>query len=300
MIKYLRLTGLMLALSTLCACNIKKGEDPCPVQTVNVRLFAEVFQNPDYDDPMHETELNFYSRISHLTYFLYKDGVLVGEFRDNVIGIASSHPLLFPDLEYADYRLVVMANTKKNGHQGTAEECASLQLHYPGYADTEDFFYRVFDFTVDSEEETTYDVGIFRAHGFVRLSFVHMPDFIDKFRVRIGNVTKVKELEGGFITRHDEAHDYTYNVIEVADGYIVGTFPTMTDQYSAIHIDLYDENNPDEPYYSETAGTTLEMVRNQLLDIRMTFNDGSTDFEVSLNTDWDGVLFPGGGGIELN
>lgn len=306
MIRLLKITGLMLVLQAFTACEIRIGEDPCP--DVNFRLFAEVFQNPEMEDPLHETEPNFYSRIGCLHYLLYKDGVLVDQDQMEVSGNAPSHPLPLVGLPYGDYVLVVVGNCKKNKLTGDSGDLNSLQLCYPGWNNTEDFFYRLFPFTVDSREDKAYDIGLYRAHGFVRASFVNMPEFISKIQIRVGNVTLVREIRNQFfVTRHDEAVSFDIsNANLYTDGFIVGTFPTIRQdklsepEDTPIYIDLFHDGDPVTPYYTACAGTDLEIVRNHLLDLRMIFNDGNTSFEISLDTEWDGALFPGGGGVPID
>lgn len=297
----------MLALLAFSACDIRLGEDPCP--DVNIKLFAEVFQNPEMEDPLHQTETNFYSRIGHLEYLLYKDGVLADRGKSDVSGTGPSHLLPLIGLPYGEYTLIIIGNCKKNKLEGTAEDHHSMKLRYPGWRNTEDFFYRLFKFTVDSEENLEFDLGLYRAHGFVRVSFVHMPEFINKFHIRIGNVTLVREIgKRTFVTRHDETVSFDINSSAnlADDGFIVGTFPSMKKESTLqpegtpIYIDLFHDGDPNTPYYTACAGTDLEIVRNHLLDLRMVFNDGNTSFEVSLDTDWDGTLFPGGGGIPID
>ncbi|MDL2319548.1 hypothetical protein LJC45_00240 [Alistipes sp. OttesenSCG-928-B03] len=307
MIRLLNIAGLMLMPLVFLACDIRLGEDPCP--NVNIKLFAEVFQNPEMEDPLHKTEANFYSRIGHLEYMLYKDGVLVDHDKFDVSGTAPSHLLPLIGLPYGDYALIVVGNCKNNKLEGNLEDICSLKLRYPGWRSSEDFFYRLFHFSVDSEEDKEYDLGLYRAHGFVRVSFVNMPEFINKFQIRIGNVTQAREIEKRtFITRHDEAtsFDISNSTNLEEDCFIVGTFPSLkssdalTTAGTPIYIDLFHDGDPDTPYYTECAGTDLEIVRNHLLNLRLIFNDGETSFDISLDTDWDGTLFPGDGGVEID
>lgn len=302
MMKKLNITALMtLVFLAFTACDIRIGEEPCP--DVDIRLFAEVFQNPDMEDPLHETEADFYSRIEHLQYYLYKNGMLVDMADTDVSGNSPSHLLQLTALRYGEYSLVIIGNCKKNRLAGDTQSCGSLQLGYPGWDDTEDFFYRHFEFTIDSEENKAYDLGLYRAHGFVSLAFENMPEFVDKISIRIEGVTCVRDIENkSFISTHNEDAriNIAGNSTPIGNGYIVGTFPTMEGKNSPIYIDLYHKDLPDTPYYSECAGTDLKMVRNHLLALTMRFNDGKTDFDIEFDPKWDGSLFPESGGVEIN
>ncbi|MCD8182601.1 MAG: hypothetical protein LUE99_05335 [Bacteroides sp.] len=99
-----------------------------------------------------------------------------------------------------------------------------------------------------------------------------------------GQIEVTKRIPVSAVTRAaTESKDITVTL---------GTFPTTKGMRSAYRLRLYKEGG-EEPLYNGTVIDTLTVRRNQLLNVDTRFREGSSSFEVVVNTTWDGSI-PGG------
>ncbi len=297
-LKYIAFFCLIVFLS---GCNIKDGEEPCPPEPrVKINFFAEKFRNKS-QNPLDDREEKFCDRINHIRYYLYKDGVLkeeqvVDKFDDTTNNCFS---LVFDNLEYGNYELIAIGNSTHTALTGDPVKSSNLVITFPGCGDTEDYFTSVFPFTVNSEESKEYEVGLLRAHGVIRYTFNNMPSDIVGVEVVMKNVGVEKWVTGDYMNAYDADYRFIMNptLRAITDqDYVIGTFPTPTDERSTYVMNLY-RGTEETPYFSQMISDTLTVTRNQLLEIATTFNDGNVSFEVILDSGWDGSLLGGIGEV---
>lgn len=294
MTKNLSIVGILLLLMTFSSC-VKDGVDECPTGQVRLNFYAERFRNR-FEDPLADREDKFCAVVNHLRYFLYKDGALfrqeiIPNFDDKDI---NCYTLSLNDLEYGDYQIVVVGNSTGIALTGDPVNPANLRIGYPGFADTEDYFTTSYPFSVSSPETKSYDVGMSRVHGVVRYSFRNMPADVSNFSVAMENVSMSKWVIGEYeeIGRAFNTFVFSSPTTRQAspnEEYVIGTFPTLSDQRSAYHLSLFRQGET-EPYITHLVGDTFNIRRNQLLDITTIFEDGNIRFEVNMDSDWDGSL----------
>jgi len=304
MITISKVTGIFLFILVVFSSCIKDGLDECPEGTVRIHLFVEKFRNKS-QNPLDDRELDFGQRVSHIRYYLYKDGKLKEqEVLEKFKTIAKdSYTFDFNQLDFGDYKLVVVANSAKKALTGDGIDADKLLLTYPGSADTEDFFTAVFPFKVSSNAPAEYNVGLLRTQGVIRYTFKNMPADVTGIGVVMRNVSSLKWVTGDY-AENCEANR-TFTVIkqvnrksnEEEQEYVIGTFPTLRNQKSAYYLSLFRGRDA-EPYYQQMITDTLTVLRNQLLDITATFSGGSFDFEVDINNEWNGGSDGGQIGIE--
>ncbi len=288
---------LMAFITFLSSCDMKDGEIPCPPEPrVKLNFYAEKFRNKS-QNPLDDREEKFCDRINHIRYFLYKDNALIEERIIDTFDHTQSDcfSLEYDNLTYGNYKAVVIGNSVKTLLEGDPVVADNMFITFPGCADTEDYFTAVFPFTVNSDESKEYEVGLLRAHGVIRYTFNNLPSDIVGIEVVMKNVASEKWITGDYKEVCDA--DNRFVVIPVSkaitDGdYVIGTFPTPGNEYSAYYMNLYREND-EEAYFSQMISDTLTVTRNQLLEIATDFNDGNVTFEVILDSDWNGSL-PGG------
>lgn len=299
---YIKIFAILIATITFAGCSIRDGEDPCPEGDVRINLYAEKFRNRS-EDPLSDREILFCERINHIRYYLYQDDVLkeqgiIDAFDDRQIGFYSFR---FPNLEYGNYKAVFVSNCTREALTGDPSNADNLLLTYPGTLDTEDFFTAVFPFTVQSADPHEYTVGLSRAHGVIRYTFNNLPEDAIAIGVIMENVGEQKWVTSDY--RNSISADMRYDVIPITrqagevEDYIMGTFPTVADQRSTFHLGLYRQGQ-DEPYLSQMISDTLTVVRNQLLDIAVTYDNGTFNFEILMDKDWNGSNPGGSVGIQ--
>ncbi|MDR2038217.1 MAG: hypothetical protein LBQ60_09860 [Bacteroidales bacterium] len=303
-------TLVMLLLGmTLSGC-IKDAPDPCPVGDLSLLVFVENFQNPS-DDPLFDTEPIFSTRINHLRYYLYRDGLLYEQ------GLVDSWPkasrayytFQYDSLEFGNYEIVLIGNCTKAALSGDPSNPASLSLTFPGCSDTEDFFTAAFPFTLDTYGLSQYEIGLSRAHGIVSYDFINVPNDITEIEVVMDNVGLQKWVKGDYQDVFCATHRYAFfsagsnnkrsrsaSDIRWGEDYRVATFPTVSGERSTYTMNLY-RNGENTPYISQKVCDTLVVKRNQLLEITAIFNNGSFQFEIDMNTSWDGTSDAGGAEI---
>lgn len=302
MINKMKIAGIVLLLAIVSGC-VRSGMDECPDGNVRLNIFVEKFRNKS-QNPLDDYEENFTGRVGHLRYFLYKDGVLVG--KENVISQFTkaggpSFPLDLVDLEYGKYNVVIVGNSTKTAFSGDPVLADNLLLTFPGCAETEDFFTAVFPFEVRSNDKKEYQVGLLRTQGVIRYTFKNMPSDISDIEVVMKNVSNEKWITGDYKNACEASQKYVIIPLtkqNLAEGdYVIATFPSLQGELSAYHLNMY-RNNEETPYMRQMITDTLTVTRNQLLDIAVTFNEGKLDFEIDLDSEWDGSLPGGETGLE--
>lgn len=302
---YFKIFTVLIATIIFTGCSIRDGEDPCPPEEGNVRinLYAEKFRNRS-QDPLADRELRFFDRISHIRYYLYKDNVLYDQDILDTFDQNTSdgfYTFDFNNLTNGNYNLVVVSNCTGEALTGDPSSADNLLLTYPGCTTTEDFFTAVFPFTVSQPETREYVVGLSRAHGVVRYTFNNLPEDAIAIGVSMENVGLEKWVTGDYT--NFIAADNRYDIVPVTrqigdvEGYTMATFPTVTDERSTFRLGLYRQGQ-DEPYLSQMISDTLTVVRNQLLDIAVTYDNGTFNFEILMDSDWNGSNPGGSVGIE--
>lgn len=289
---------LLLSVLLLTSSCITEGEELCPTGDVRLHLYAEKFQNRS-QNPLDAKEEKFCDRVSHLRYFLYKGDILsqegiVSEFNDKDINCYS---LDFDNLDYGEYQVLLVCNSSKKALLGDAKKAEDLYLAYPGSTETEDFFTAFFSFNVNSEEKKEYDIGLLRAQGIIRYSFVNMPSDVTKMQIVMENVAGEKWITGDYKNIYRNTQDYTITKPlrdSETNAYVIGTFPTVVNEKSSYFLSLFREGE-EEPFISELITDQVDIIRNQLIDITAIFKDGKIDCLIQLNNEWDGWN-PGGNG----
>lgn len=298
MINRLIKIGLCIAILTSLFGCVKDGVEECPEGTVRLNYFAERFRN-QFQDPLADVEEIFSSRVSQMRYYLYQDGVLARQgIIDRFAKAADDHYTFdLTGLEYGDYKMVVVANSTKTALSGDEANADNMLLTFPGCNDTEDYFTSVFPFTVSNNDTQEYNVGLLRTHGVIRYTFKNLPEDISDIEVVMRNVSNEKWVTGDYATACEASRRYVLIPIDGKaaaedEDYVIGTFPTLTGERSAYYLNLYKEGQT-IPYVEHLVSDTLTVVRNQLLDIEVTFNDGGISFEVNIDSSWNGSS-PGG------
>lgn len=293
---------LLLFLSVLLFAGcIHESLDPCPVGDVKVNIYVEKFQavTHNYDTDM---EVAFNTRIQDIHYFLFKDNALIEEGRIADCSSYMSPPYTFQrqGLEFGDYCLAIVSNC--SAYVGGSAP-ADLFFTYAGVDNKEDYFAVCFPFTVDCDCQTEYNAYMERTHGVVRYTFSNVPADISGIEMTMTNVGNKKLIDGDYsgqmeVTKRVPVSAVTRAVTDNNDITVtLGTFPTTTGMRSAYRLRLY-KNGGREPWYDGTVTDTLTVRRNQLLNIATRFTEGTSPFEVSVNTTWDGSI--SGGGTDVN
>jgi len=302
MINYFKTIVMFLGVISLTGC-IKDGMEECPPEPkIVLEFYAEKFQNKS-QNALDDREEKFCDRIKHVRYYLYKDNKLI---EDRIVDkfestVGNCFTLEFNDLAQGQYQMVVIGNSTRNALTGDPVNPANLVITYPGSNDTEDFFTATFPFTVTNESKK-YEIGLYRAHGVIRYHFINMPDDLAGVQVRMSNVGSEKWVTSDYKNVVDATHRFTFTQsatrADIEDNaLVIGTFPTPQNEFSEYHINLYREGE-DNPYLSRMIADTLGVIRNQLIDIVTTFNDGNVGFEIYMDNEWDGSLWGGIGEVK--
>lgn len=301
--KIFQIITMLILVATSTSC-IRDGLIECPG---NVRLlfYAEQFQNSS-NDPLAATESVFTNRVKHLRYYLYCEGELYdqGILEKLPESTAPDYIYAMEKADYGNYEMVVIANCSKTALTGNPANPANLVLTFPGCADTEDYFTAVYPFTVNSDELVTHTVGLLRTQGLIIYRFVNMPAEISDVDILIENVSNQKWIKGDYMQTGSANSRYAIvpltqsprkriNSLAGEERYVMGTFPTLTNEKATYHLGLYRNGEP-EPFRRQMITDTLTVRRNQLLEVIATFDtDYNVDFEINLNPDWDGSTIGG-------
>lgn len=299
MMNKIKITVVLLTMIIISGC-IRDGLDECSEGNVRINLFVEKFRNMS-QNPLDNYEDNFNDRVGHLRYFLYRNETLIDQGVINQFTRSSnpSHTFDLHNIEYGSYQMVIVANCTKDALSGDPSIIDNLLLTYPGCEHTEDFFTATFSFVVESNDIIEYDVGLLRTHGVIRYTFKNLPDDISDIEMVMKNVSSEKWIAGDYKNVCEASRKYSISLSrqDAEEGYIVGTFPTLGGDRSAYHLNVY-RNNEESPYITHVVTDALTVTRNQLLDIAVTFNNGELDFEIDLDSKWDGSSPGGETGLE--
>lgn len=296
----MKVLGILVMLLTLAGC-IKEDLDPCPVGNVKIKVYAEKFQGTT-PKGQSARETVFKERIKHLRYFLYKGDQLKEKGIVPDLSETQGAYYLFerPNLEFGKYTLVLVCNSTQTALTGDPEKMDNLLVTYPGCDDTEDYFFVVFPFTVDCDCETEFETDLYRMHGVIRYSFVNMPADVTGVELTIQNVCHKKFISGDYSEGIDVVKKYEWPTSVELDGkqqFVMGVFPTLPGSQSVYRLKLYKEGE-ELPFYDNVVLDNLNVMRNQLLDVKATFSDGSMHFDVILDSTWDGSEDGGNTGVE--
>lgn len=294
--KYTSIIAILLFIMSFPSCEIRDGVDECPEGDVRLHFYVEKFRNKS-QDPLSDRESLFCDRVNHIRYYLYHEGALkeqgiVDVFNDKQIGFYTFN---YPNLEFGDYRIVVVANSTKTALTGDPSNPDNLVITYPGSLDTEDYFTAVYPFSVTSTAPQEHIVGLSRAHGVVRYTFKNLPEDAVAVSVMMENVGLEKWVTSDY--RKTFNADRSFRMLPVTrqsetEEYIMGTFPTLANGRSTFRVGLLREGEI-EPYLSQMISDTLTVTRNQLLDLSVTYDNGRFRCEILMDNSWDGSN-PGG------
>lgn len=252
----------------------------------------------------------FGERIKTLSYYLYRDNILVeqGEV-DDIEGIGNPHYVFErADLPHGDYHLVLMGNcTEKEMKSGFDDPMLITLSYQENDDDRNDCFMDCFEFSVNDNGEAEYDTQLKRVHGVVRYTFNDVDPDIKTIEVTMDGLTSTGCVAGTY------SDDYTFvRRIAVnqpaplgrADGdevellpnepTVVGLFPTTDTRNSTWSVKVYREDGETE-YYSGQVSDNVRVIRNDLLDLTATFVNGKILFYVDMDLVWEGVLDVNGG-----
>lgn len=290
----MKIIGILLALFALAGC-VKENLAPCPVGNVRVNVYAEKFRNVS-ENALDNVETRFTDRIQHLRYFLYREGKLKekGIVSDWSAVNSAFYTLSWQNLDFGDYRLVLVCNSTAKAMTGDELSADNLLVTYPGADLTEDYFSAVFPFQVDCDCNSEYNVGLSRMQGIVRYSFKNIPSDLTDIEIGMKGTASRKYITGDY--EGDGNASYKYSVVPVravADpNFSMALFPTLPDKKAVFSMKLY-RNHEATPYYDRMVTDTLRIRRNQLLDIATNFSNGEISFEILMDSSWDGSV-PGG------
>lgn len=292
------LLGLAAVLFVFTAC-IKKDLEECPPvipasgSTLAVNVFVERFQGTMPVRALANTEEKFNDRIQKLQYYLYLDDKVVEKgVIEGVKDItAPSYLFMRENLAPGNYKLAFLANTNEGIMKSVTDVLDEIIVIYPGYERTEDYFVEVFPFTItETKAHHEFDALLKRMQGVVRYNFKNLGPDIRAIEIKMDGLCWHGCINGRYmedyeITRRVDISDIT-KAGERNTSFFMGTFPTMENRKSSWTLKLYTEDS--YPYYDKMVTDTLQVVRNQLLDITAELNDAEIIFTVEVDKKWDG------------
>lgn len=283
----------------ITAC-VQDGDlPPCPVpgSGVDINVYAERFNgvlDAELDDsradiPAVTWEERFMDRIVKLYYLLYKDNVLIekGAVADMTGINGSYYTFSRENLEAGSYRLFMMANCPDM--EVFPDNPEEIMIRYPGHDTTDDYFVMSQPFEVYSDTRASYNAHLKRMHGVVRFTFYDLEPCIRKIDVHIDGLSQTGCIMGTY------SDDYHLNIsipvgsLGRAEGdtqQIVGLFPTLEGGVSRWDVKVYREDG-ETLYYEGVIPDDISVIRNQLLDLRATFQDGEMVFDIQVNKQWE-------------
>ena len=287
---------LLISLSLLVmftACDIKEDRDDCPGGETRIQVYVEKFQHEEGRSIPENSEAQFNTRIHSIYYYLYKGDDLQEQGVLDATDIsAQTYTFTYPSLSYGDYTLVLLGNTENNMPSRSIPE---MDLVYPGYAVTEDYFRDSFDFTVSDPDGHAYVTQLQRVQGVVRFTFLNMPAHITGIDVSLDELSSHSFRDGSYtdeytFSRYLPQSDLVRDENNVVS-FSVLTFPTLEDERTSWRVKLYRDGS-EQPYFDRVVLTDLQALRNQLLDLVMDFGElgdgGSFRYYVNLDGLWDG------------
>lgn len=275
------------------ACDIKDDLDDCPGGETRIQVYVEKFQHEEGRSIPENSEAQFNTRIARMHFYLYKGDELQEQGVLDMTNVsAQTYTFTYPALSYGDYTLVLLGNTENNM---PSRAIPDMDLVYPGYAVTEDYFRDSFEFTVGDREGHAYVTQLKRVQGVVRFTFLNMPAYITGVDVSLDELSSHSHRNGSY------TDEYTFNRFQPesalerdennAHSFSVLTFPTLENERTSWRVKLYRDGS-EEPYFDQVILTDLQALRNQLLDLVMDFGQlgdaGSFRYYVNLDGQWDG------------
>lgn len=293
-----KIISLFLGIFFFTSC-INEDLNPCPPTKGNVKinLYVEKFQNKSLD-PLVSREAAFNKRLHYMCYYLYKGDSLLEHGIESDLTTRTAPAFIFEhhDLDFGDYTLVIGGNCPTQGIlTGTGLKREELMFNYPLTGSLEDYFACVFPFTVNCDCTQEYDAGLQRVLGVVRCNFVNLPDDISEVEISLNGLTCKKAFTSDYaeeteITKHFPVHR---SLRSSNQSYSMGTFPTIAGKRTAYRLRLYSSGK-ETPVFEQVMTDTLQVARNQLLELVTTFGadgiKGQNRFEVFLDKDWNGSV----------
>lgn len=299
--KYLTYAATVLLALCATAC-IKESLEPCPPEKAEaaVHIRAEKFlARPPYADK--DLEENFNTRIHALSYFLYRDGVLVrqGDLdREAASTYSAGYTLRLDGLEEGSYRLGLAANAAGQTLRATAHSPEDLFIPYMKDGNGDDSFAITIPMEVHAGEPNSFDAVLHRLHGVTLMRFENIPEDITAIEVTLSNVASRTS-----ITARPDTPAEVVKRIETREfpdraqaSFAVGTFATVPGTLTSCRLKLYAED-PLVPVYDRVAAQGLTIEGNQLLQLKVRFPEdetGELEFSIELDTHWDGSSEGGG------
>lgn len=279
---------------------IEESLDACPPEGggVTVRIYAEKFQARAPYAP-EELEGSFNARIHSLGYLLYAGDRLIEQGTlDGVAATADSAYVFRHDtLPFGRYRLALLANTEARMTAGTSDAPEKLFVVYQGEEAGDDHFTQVLPFEVMCPYRNEFTAVLQRVHGVARFRFDRLPAHTQAVEVSLDHVASRTPLTGDGDTPREVVKRVEASALETRAGgaFTLGTFATVPGSRSTWRVRLYG-TDPATPFYDRVVTDTLRIERNQLLDLVAEFDEGSGDFDfsVDLDTRWDGSVEGGG------
>lgn len=293
----------VLALFSVASC-IEETLDACPPEGggVTVRIYAEKFQARAPYAP-EELEGSFNARIHSLGYLLYADDRLIEQ--GTLSGVAatadSAYVFRHDTLPFGRYRLALLANTQARMTTGTSDAPENLYVVYQGEEAGDDHFTDVLSFEVMCPYRNEFTTVLQRVHGVTRFRFDRLPAQTQAVEVSLDNVASRVPLAGDSDTPREVVKRVDVSALgtRASGTFTLGTFATVPGSRSAWRVRLYSADSG-TPFYDRVVTDTLRIERNQLIDLTARFDDGSGDFDFSVDLDprWDGSVE--GGGSDLS
>lgn len=286
------LLGLLAGVSC-----IEEDLDACPPEGGGVAITVRVEKfrtRPPYDP--EELEPSFNSRIHSLRYLLYDERQLIEEGELIQARTADDGSYLFrhDPLPFGAYRLALVANTEPKTMTGTTDAPESRFIVYRDGGDDHFRSYLPFEVTCPCSNE--FETVLQRVHGVTRFRFENLPPEISAVEVSLDNVGARIPLNG----EPDQPREVVRRV-RTADlgtrsegAFTLGTFSTLPGLKSSWRLKLFAEDQT-TPVYERLVTDTLRIERNQLLELTARFNDMQIEFEVDVDSSWDGSNDGGGG-----
>lgn len=289
----------MLFLS-LTAC-VKESLDSCPEGNVRIDLYAEKFQTNSSGATENSEEV-FNKRIRYLHCILFKNDTYV---LDTIIPDLSGmdgafYTLLFPGLDFGDYRLVTIANCPPDVVSGDLYTTGGLTLLYPGADQNEDLFASALNFTVDCDCIQDFQTKLRRLQGVVRCKITNIPDGATEAEVILHDVNSKLGKGGLYSTNIDASRRVPVERLKRSNtkdlDIILGTFPTSSQQPASYELKLYTSGNA--VMFDQIMTSDVHIVRNQLIELVTDFSNGIPHFEVIVDGKWEDYV--NGGEIEIH
>lgn len=293
-----KLGSIIVMLLVLSGC-VKETLDPCPVGNVKLNVYVEKFQT-NSSNPSDGIEESFNKRIHDLHYYLYRNGMLICDtVLSGVTNVADPYySLLFENLDFGEYRLLLVANSDPTVLKGDAKVADEVYIQYPGAEETDDYFTEDFRFSVECDCTSEYTAKLKRAHGVVRSVVKHLPQGISEVEITLDGVNSQKHTNSGYSNNIKVTKRYPVNETETGQAihFILGTFPTPEGQPATYEIKFF-ASGQSAPVYTQRIEKNLIVQRNQLTEVVSDFVDGTIQFEIKMDSQWNDFI--DGGGIVI-